>query len=229
MAEQDDRLAAELSLLEAIYPEQLEYHEKGREISYRTEGASLQLRLPNEYLADALPEVLSASAGKTDLRERVKQRIAELDAGEEVLDSVMLAFNELAEMEAHSVQTREEANGAREPEHEGQATVLVWLHHLLNTNKRKQALSPSSPDLSGVTKPGYPGMLLYSGPAKAVHEHVNELKQQNWQAFQVRLDSDEAWTFAHGKGVIEVEAMKQVVAEVSDGRKEIFMEAMRMK
>lgn len=229
MADQDDRLAAELSLLSAIYPEQLHYHEKGREVNYRTEGASLQVRLPDRYLADALPEVLSASAGKADLRGTLKQRIAEYDTGEEVLDSVVLAFNELVDAEAHGVQVQDQANSGHESQHEGEATVIVWLHHLLNTNKRKQALSPSSPDVCGVTKPGYPGVLLYSGPAKAVHEHVNELKQQNWQAFQVRLETDEAWTFAHGKGVREVEAMKEVVAEVGDERKETFLEAMRIK
>ncbi|KAK4549002.1 hypothetical protein LTR36_008775 [Oleoguttula mirabilis] len=229
MAEEDDRLAAELSLLDAIYPDQVQYHEKGREVSYRTESGSFQLRLPDEYLASALPEVLSASAGKTDLRGKLKQRISEYDTGEEVLDSIVLAFNEIAEAAEASSEARKQADGAHAGDHEGKATIIVWLHHLLNTNKRKQALSPSSPDVSGVTKPGYPGVLLYSGPAKAVHEHVNELKQQNWQAFQVRLESDEEWTFAHGKGVKEVEAMKGVVAEVGDVQKETFMEAMRMK
>ena len=62
-----------------------------------------------------------------------------------------------------------------------------------------------------------------------VNEHVNELKQLNWQAFQVRFQANEEWIFSHGKGVREVEAMKEVVAEVGDANKEQFMEAMRMK
>jgi hypothetical protein len=105
----------------------------------------------------------------------------------------------------------------------------VWLHHLLNTNKRKQALSPPSPEVSGATKPGYPGVLLYSGPAEAVSEHVNELRQLNWQAYSVRLKSDEAWTFKHGTGVQEFETMKEVVADIEEDKKQLFMEAMRMK
>ena len=107
--------------------------------------------------------------------------------------------------------------------------LIVWLHHLLNTNKRKQALSPSLPGVSGITKPGYPGVLIYSGSSEAVHEHVDALKQLNWQAFQVRYESDEAWTFTHGEGIKEVEAMKDVVAEVGSSNKDHFMEAMRMK
>jgi len=106
--------------------------------------------------------------------------------------------------------------------------VIIWLHHLLNTNKRKQALSPPA-GVSGVTKPGYPGVLIYAGPYDLVHEHVNELKGLNWQAFQVRLEDDEAWIFAHGSGVREMEAMKDVVAAIGDQRKDLFMEAMRMK
>lgn len=80
-----------------------------------------------------------------------------------------------------------------------------------------------------MTKPGYPGVLVYSGLANAVHEHVDALKHLNWQAFQVRYESEEEWTFAHGAGVKEVEAMKDAVAEIGLERKERFMDAMRMK
>lgn len=85
-------------------------------------------------------------------------------------------------------------------------TVVVWLHHLLATSKRKLALhpavttsgpSPSSatnPDtpsssISGITKPGYPGILVFAGPSELVDAHVRSLKALNWQAFQVRYDS----------------------------------------
>jgi len=227
---QDDRLADELSLLESMYPEQVQYNEKGREVSYKTDGASFQLRLPAQYLESALPDVLLASVGRKDVREQLKRSIAACDVGEEVLDTVVLAFIDLADAAAvddSADQQVQEGHGGRASE--GKATIIVWLHHLLNTNKRKQALSPPSSEVSGVTKPGYPGVLLYSGSAEGVHEHVNELKQLNWAAFQVRLESDEEWTFAHGAGVKEVEAMKEVVAEVGDVRKETFLEAMRIK
>ena len=226
-----ERLRNELALLESMYPERVHVDHQAREVKYKTDVGALELRLPADYLISELPEVLSAHAGKVDLRTSLKDSLKEFVTGEEVLDSVILAFNDLAE----SAVTLSHAQKVEENRPEGstagkpKATIVVWLHHLLNTNKRKQALSPPSPGVSGVTKPGYPGVLIYSGPAKAVHEHVNELKQLNWAAFQVRLEVAEEWTFAHGAGVKEVEAMKEVVAEVGSGRKELFMEAMRMK
>ncbi|TKA30456.1 hypothetical protein B0A50_02683 [Salinomyces thailandicus] len=230
MSEQNERLQTEISLLESMYPEQIQYHETAREVAYRSDEATFTLRLPAEYLASALPDVLSATRGRLDLREDLKQRIKLCEIGEEVLDSIVLAFNELVEDRAASVASEatsgEKQNRASEVI--DKATIVVWLHHLLNTNKRKQALSPAAA-VSGITKPGYPGVLIYSGPSKAVHEQVNDLKQLNWAAFQVRLESEEEWTFAHGVGVKEVEAMKDVVAEIGEARKEVFMEAMRMK
>ena len=230
MVDLRDRLATELELLAAIYPDQIHYDEKGREVSYKSESASFQLRLPYDYLDTALPDVLSASAGKSDLREQLKQRIAACDAGEEVLDSIVLSFDELVNLQTSKDDVNEQQPlGGERREDNSKATIIVWLHHLLNTNKRKMALSPPSRDVSGVTKPGYPGVLIYSGRAKAVHDHVNELKQQNWQAFQIRLESDEEWTFKHGTGVKEVEAMKEIVADVGETHKETFLEAMRMR
>jgi hypothetical protein len=222
-----DRLAAEISLLESMYPEQVQFDAKARELTYRSEAGSLHLRLPDEYLVSALPEILTASKGRNDLRESLKKHIAGLESGEEVLDSIILAFDELSAEMANDTLA---INPGRDlgQDDEAKATIIVWLHHLLNANKRKEALSPTS-GVSGLTKPGYPGVLIYSGPAEAVNEHVNELKQLNWQVFQVRLESEEEWTFTHGKGVREVEAMKDLVAGIGEDRKEVFMEAMRMK
>ncbi|EXJ90514.1 hypothetical protein A1O1_03617 [Capronia coronata CBS 617.96] len=95
-------------------------------------------------------------------------------------------------------------------------TVIIWLHHLLALSKRKLAVTPttttttisttgttmsssssSSPSssnsisISGLTKPGYPGIMVFSGPKDLVDAHVRELRGLNWQAFQVRYDSDD--------------------------------------
>ncbi|KAL2429953.1 hypothetical protein ABEF95_013460 [Exophiala dermatitidis] len=87
-------------------------------------------------------------------------------------------------------------------------TVIIWLHHLLALSKRKLAVTPSttahthtttgtlsssssSSGISGLTKPGYPGIMIFSGPRDLVDAHVAQLKGLNWQAFQVRYDSDE--------------------------------------
>ncbi|KXT17851.1 hypothetical protein AC579_5358 [Pseudocercospora musae] len=230
MAE-EERLATELELLKSMFADQVEYTTKGRELNYSTDSGVLRVRLPDAYLQDALPEVLSASVLKVDMRDKMKQRIAGFGPGDEILDSIIMAFNELID---HVAATNEDINPGQnttQPTTTTKATAVVWLHHLLNTNKRKQCLHPPLPGISGVTKPGYPGVLIYSGPSTAVHEHVNELKALNWAAFQVRLEQDQEWKFKHGEGVIEVESMGEVVTEidVGNGRKDMFLEAMKMK
>ena len=229
---EDERLQSEISLLEAMYPEQVTFDSKACELRFNSEQASFTLRVPAGYLDEELPEVISASFDRRDGRELLKRSITKCPVGEEVLDSIITSFNELSEshqlgedMHADNSNTKENCESLDS----GKATVIVWLHHLLNTNKRKQALSPPSSTVCGITKPGYPGVLVYSGPAAAVHEHVNDLRQLNWQAFSVRLESDEEWTFQHGTGVKEFETMKEIVADTGEDKKEQFMEAMRMK
>lgn len=225
-SEHDERVSTELELLQSIYPDQVVFTAKGRELTYTSTYGNLKLRLLDGYLQDSLPEVISASAGKQDLRDQVKQQVEQCVIGEEVLDAVINDFIEL-----NSTSVSEEIaseNTVTTANDDAKATIIVWLHHLLNTNKRKLALHPAA-SVSGITKPGYPGVLIYSGPAKDVQEHVNELKSQKWQAFQPRLETEDEWTFKHGKGVVEVEAMKDIVADIGDERKEEFMEAMRMK
>ncbi|KXL42060.1 hypothetical protein M433DRAFT_72078 [Acidomyces richmondensis BFW] len=225
----EDRLADELSLLQSMYPDQIQYNEKARELSYKFEHSSFQLRIPDDYPLSALPDVLAASKAKVDLREQLKGRIAELSPGEEVLDTIVLVFNNIAVEGKDNNIGLEHTTQIHHVQTDSKATMVIWVHHLLNTNKRKQALSPPSALVSGVTKPGYPGVLIYSGSTKAVHNHVNELKRLNWQAFQVRLESEEEWRFAHGPGMKEVESMKDVVSDLEEARKEIFLAAMRMK
>lgn len=231
--ELQDRLENEISLLGAMYPDQTTWDTHSRELRYTSDGSNFVLRLPDDYLQTGLPIVLSATTQQHDLRNTLKARLDELPRGEEVLDSIIVAFDELAadrdlEDATPDIPQKDKQGGYTWNESK-KATVLVWLHHLLNTNKRKQALSPAHNTVSGVTKPGYPGVLLYSGPEAAVREHVNELKGLNWAAFQVRMESEEEWTFGHGGGVREVEGLGEVVAEIGEERKEEFMEAMRMK
>jgi hypothetical protein len=231
MTESDERLTLELQLLESMYPENTSYSSKGRELTYSIEHRTLKLRIPDEYLSTELPEIISASVARIDIRNQLKSQIAELSPGEEVLDVIINTFNEACESAAtvcHSPSSDlEKTHPVNASSDDRSATIIVWLHHLLNTNKRKQALSPPA-TVSGITKPGYPGVLIYSGPASAVHQHVNELKALNWQAFQLRMESEEKWSFGH-EGVKEVESMKNIVAEIGEEKKLIFMEAMRMK
>jgi hypothetical protein len=232
----EERLDNELALVLAMYPDQVEWDPHSREATFRLPNACLKLRLQDDYLTTGRPVILSASVGKTDLSDAVRQRLLEeFKPGEEILDSTIMIFDELAahhELEASSQSPEPTSSSSATTmdgtESGGDLTIIVWLHHLLNTNKRKLALSPDA-SVSGITKPGYPGVLVYSGPEKAVREHVNDLKGQNWAAFQVRLEAQEAWEFSHGSGVREVEAMGDVVAAVGEGRKGDFMQAMKIK
>lgn len=188
------------------------------------------LRLEDDYLTNGRPIVLSASVGKRDISGEVKkQLLQEYEAGEEVLDATVTIFDSLvADHELHATSEGLQQPVATDEPEGGHATIVVWLHHLLNSNKRKMALSPSR-SVSGVTKPGYPGVLVYSGPSNAVREHVAELKELNWAAFQVRLEVEESWTFTHGSGVKEVEDMGDLVAAIEEAKKEDFMQAVKIK
>jgi hypothetical protein len=236
------RLETELELLEAMYPDQTHYSSKSCEFKFSDSHATLLLRLPESYPEAGLPDVISATdAAKNDLRTRVKSVVKELRLaeGEEGLDAIIAAFQQILE----SVPSPSDPAESKGPATSTQGntnvskTVIIWLHHLLNTNKRKLALSPppSAPPVSGLTKPGYPGILIYSGPSSAVTEHANMLKAQNWQAFQVRFEEEELWQFAHGMGVKEMESMGEIVkgVEVKDdtGRrqKEDLLKAIGIK
>jgi hypothetical protein len=229
MSEQEpSRLELEMELLEAMYPEQASYETKARELKFIQNGALLQLRLPDSYPESGLPDVIAASdASKTDIRTATKTAIKELGLmeGEEALDAIIVAFQSVLE----SASTAQPSTTTGSNDNDTCRTVIIWLHHLLALTKRKLALSPTT--LSGITKPGYPGIMIFSGPASAVTEHVNTLKAENWQAFQVRYEENLLWKFGHGKGVKEVETMAEVVKGVEGAKvqKDEFLKAVGIK
>ncbi|KAJ4340215.1 hypothetical protein N0V95_007568 [Ascochyta clinopodiicola] len=214
--EEPSRLDNEIELLTAIYPEQASYSSKSRELKFVQEHATLQLRIPETYPETGQPDVIGATdTARNDIRDQTKAaiRALQLPEGEETLDAILSAFQQVLSdrLETSSIASAKSTKSTKSTKHEDpntQKTVIIWLHHLLNTNKRKLCLSPA---FSGITKPGYPGVLVYSGPAAAVSAHVNELKAQNWAAFQVRFEEEVSWQFAHGEGVREVESMADVV------------------
>lgn len=225
-----ERLENEVALVQAMYPDLLTWNPASQEITYKDKNSAMTLRLDSDYLTTGRPIVISANVGKRDISGEVKKRfLEEFRPGEEVLDATIMIFDELlAHYELESTGEGYETTPPNDGPGDGEATIIVWLHHLLNTNKRKMALSPAE-SVSGVTKPGYPGVLIYSGPANAVRDHVDELKQQNWAAFQVRMEASEAWKFTHGSGVKEVEGMGEVVSEIAEGQREEFMQIMKIK
>ncbi|KAF2625980.1 hypothetical protein BU25DRAFT_371200 [Macroventuria anomochaeta] len=236
MSEEDpSRLDNEIELLTAIYPDQAIYTPKSRELKFIQEHATLQLRIPDTYPESGLPDVLGATdSSRHDIRTQTKTAIQALNLpeGEEALDAIISAFQQvvLDRLETSSIgsaKSTKSVKGTKDVDPNTKKTVIIWLHHLLNTNKRKLCLSPP---FSGITKPGYPGVLIYSGPAAAVNAHVNELKAQNWSAFQVRFEEEVEWRFAHGEGVREVESMADVESTgQGQKQKEEFLKAVGIK
>lgn len=249
MEERDENASSlqdEITLLQAMYPDELHFNDKTQDIIYTSSShATLNIRLPSLYPAsNALPDLISVTGPppqKFDLRNQYREalRDAHLVPGDPVLDAMINVFHELlessalhAEADPRSGDTQEALNGVSNPDGSQFLTVVIWLHHLLATSKRKQALDPPRSAhgfVSGLTKPGYPGLMIFSGPAAEVEEQVQALKGLNWQAFQVRYEEAERWEFKHGEGMKEVETMGEVVEEIGEERKEVFMEAMRMK
>ncbi|KAI1364862.1 hypothetical protein F5Y08DRAFT_197887 [Xylaria arbuscula] len=250
-AEAADRFEAELDLLLAMYPDSLSFSTKGRELKYShrhdesSSGAAavLILRLPDTYPLAGFPEIVSATGHhKEDLRSATQAVFSSTEAppGEEVLDVLLLAFTDLAVSRKNPDVTMQ---APEQPEPKGTSalvnrTVIIWLHHLLNTNKRKLALNPSvaASNISGVTKPGYPGVLIFSGERSAIDSHVLELRNQRWQAFQIRYDTDsgegpsEIWKFKHGTGISEVGSMSDVAQSIVDAQqREVFLVAIGVK
>jgi hypothetical protein len=241
-----ERPQAELSLLHAMYPEDsVKFNPTTCELYFKPStdtAASLVLRLPDTYPETGRPQVISAcDCNKHDLRKEVTDVVAELSGpvedgrGGEVLDVVIERFLELAStpQQPQSDATRSKTNESTDSPFK---TVIIWLHHLLATSKRKLALHPSnsSDAISGVTKPGYPGVMLFTGDQDAVDEHVAELKRLNWQAFQVRYEEDQHWRLGRtndANGVIvEVETMAEVVQCIEEeDRREQFLKAVGVK
>lgn len=221
------RLQDELTALQAIYPELVIWDERSREVRYKSEDgrSSLILRLPDSYLVDAVPDVISASAGRLELRQEIRKILTDNGPTIEQLDAIIDEFRALAQSAiSYERDPAEHVDEPSQPQSTAKATIVVWLHHLLNTNKRKQALSPGSSAVSGYTKPGYPGVLLYTGAADAVQTHVQQLRSLNWQAFQVRIESDEEWPLPH-RGVVEVENISEIVSVLAKPQREEFLAA----
>ncbi|GAA5851902.1 hypothetical protein JCM5353_005879 [Sporobolomyces roseus] len=89
--------------------------------------------------------------------------------------------------------------------------TLLWSHHLLATSKRKDIVSWSTElRLFGISKPGYPGVIVIEGSQENVDEFVYRIKQLQWKALQVRCEEDGAVVIPP-KDVPVTEALEWVV------------------
>jgi hypothetical protein len=256
-SEATSRLHDELALLDAMYPGHVSFNPRSRDFKYTStgsDGAAFVVRVPEKYPVghDADPLIISASDHlKRDIRDTLGQALGSLVPDEkqgELLDLVISLFEQAA-----AVAKKEEVKqdgGEKSTTNIRSKTVVIWLHHLLATSKRKLAVSPTTkatvdpgatPDsVSGITKPGYPGIMVFSGRSDLVDAHVRELKDLNWQAFQIRYDSAEerpdpgtnrGWDFTHGQTtIVEVQTMAEVVGAIAtEENRKIFLQAVGVK
>jgi hypothetical protein len=245
MADPSGRFGMELAVLQTMYPEDVSFSPTNDELTYNcdpTTGSTLILRIPGGYPDEGgLPEVISATGpGKIDLRNHAQDAFSNLGlpAGEEALDPIILAFQELLSSQnwAALAASAPAPPPLRPSDHF--KTVIITLHHLNNPSKRELALHPTrevpGQPLSGLTKIGHPGIMVFSGPKNAVDAHVSELRRERWQVFRVGYDStadlggdedDDLWDFVHGTGIKEFEDMDEMIEDVKDEReKELLIE-----
>jgi hypothetical protein len=105
--------------------------------------------------------------------------------------------------------------------------VLIWFHHLLSLTKRKAIIALQS--VRGISKPGYPGILVLQGHKYVLNDVIAELKGMKWQAMQVRseIECDEK---SLESGVHEVESIAEVVERMEQLELgEWCLSALRMK
>ena len=271
-SEASERLELELNLLREMYPDLITFDRKSRDFKYtspNSANATLVVRLPEHYpTAEDEPQIISAcDRSKNDIRDKMQRAFDTYgfyQQNAEVLDVLVERFETVTAdtMQADLATLLDGQYCASH--HKGieldwrsklpSKTVIIWLHHLLATTKRKLAVTPTlntcvlvndrieNLDISGITKPGYPGIMIFSGRSDLVDAHVRELKDLNWQAFQVRYDSAldggipgkrdaEQWEFSCGKAkIVEVETMAQVVQNIADeDNRQIFLKAVGVK
>ncbi len=228
----------EIDLLKAMYETSVDFKPNASEVVFKSSeycGAHFVLRLPENYPHKGRPLVLSAcDSSKHDLRQELAVFIGDLgDEEGEVLDVIFQKFIDLLQAQ-QSDSGITKAISCQAESVSSSKTVIIWLHHLLATSKRKLALHPSvSNDLvCGITKPGYPGVMLFTGPRQAINEHLAELKALNWQAFQIRYEEEEKWDLTsdgNEKGIVEVETMAEVVQRIPEGLRQQFLKAIGVK
>jgi hypothetical protein len=225
------RQNAELDLIEAIYPSEffristdvakvvsppskpLADGKQSPSFGLRLEHkVTLQFTLPAEYPCRANPIVTfnAPHLSKNEhhsLQTALNARLAELASSSEerILDIVEFFTTSIPEP---SSPTPTDPPSSKSESPSSSTIVLIWFHHLLSTTKRKDILA--LPSLRGISKPGYPGILVLQGPKGDVDDAIAELKGMRWQAMQVRAELE-----GHDKvleeGVHEVESVAEVV------------------
>jgi hypothetical protein len=194
---------------------------------------TLHFTLPKTYPSQSNPIVTfsALNLSKTDhhaLQTILRDLLSSLSSStEERLLEIIESFTSSIPSASASTSTAESTILPQSVSHVPDFVVLIWFHHLLSTTKRKAILSLHS--LRGISKPGYPGILVLQGPKNILDDAIVELKGMNWQAMQVRGEIESHEKFLD-KGIHEVETVAEIVAKMEVlGLGDWCLVALRMK
>lgn len=192
-AENRERQQNEVALLESMYPDELHIIKQPKNLD---EDFELEVRLDQAHSMSFVlsPQIYPASSGPqvflsfgpdipNDARKRLRACLRDIvdnqDPGIECVDLIIGDFRQaLSDMSAtdNSTQTANQQPKAETSQTQG-LRVVLWMHHLLATSKRRAIVQLSRElSLAGFSKPGYPGSVYVEGEATAVKTFVDELK-----------------------------------------------------
>lgn len=193
----------------------------------------MRISLPTEYPSHGSPVItftapnLSKSEHHT-LQSSLNDLLSSLcSSTEERLNELIESFIDSIPTHTPSAQSSAEATVPEQSVRQ-QPTfiIIIWFHHLLSTTKRKNILALEA--LRGISKPGYPGILVLQGPKNDVAEALSELKAMRWQAMQVRGEIE--CTKNLESGLHAVETVAEVVKRIEGiGLGDWCLNSLRMK
>ncbi|CAG8498143.1 2184_t:CDS:2 [Dentiscutata heterogama] len=109
--------------------------------------------------------------------------------------------------------------------------ILIWTHHLLSLEKRKCVCRWANElGIWGLSKPGYPGIIIVEGLYDNVQDYISRLKNLKWQAITIRSEESEVYNSPlhnHGEfvkirlgrinpGVSEFESMSEISSKCNE-------------
>ena len=181
------------------------------------EKITLQLTLPREYPTGANPVVTFTAPSLSKANHHTLQAnlndylSSQSSSREERLLEIVQSFTDGIPSQSSPIPAVETSEATQSASNNTSSIVLIWFHHLLSTRKRKAILALQS--LRGISKPGYPGILVLQGPKDILEDAITELKGMRWQAMQVRAEIGN-----HEKqlneGIHEVETVAAVVEQM---------------
>ena len=160
-----------------------------RDISFyiNTDGFEIYFRFPAEYPETKPVTVrLIKSDNKSvdvEMTNRLLRSYAEDNKGDPVVLELIEYLKENSCTESVEVIKRPEIEETDE-----YVRYWVYSHHIRSMTKRKNILRYSNENnLSGFSKPGYPGIICLEGPRKDVDFTFKIIRGWNWRHIEVRI------------------------------------------